>query len=73
MMVIILLSVAAMLFMALRFTDLVMVVNGRQADRLNPQGRKQWDGLLLTYRHHCAKLVIAPPVNGENGGVHYED
>ena len=33
----------------------------------------QWDGLLLTYRHRCAKLVIAPPVNGENGGVHYED
>ena len=34
---------------------------------------QQWDGLLLTYRHLCAKLVIAPPVNGENGGVHYED
>ncbi len=33
----------------------------------------QWDGLLLTYRHRCAKLVIAPPVNGVNGGVHYED
>jgi hypothetical protein len=35
--------------------------------------RKQWDGLLLTYRHLCAKLVITPPVNGENGGVRYED
>jgi hypothetical protein len=34
--------------------------------------RKQWDGLLLTYRLLCAKLVIAPPVNGETGGVHYE-